>query len=116
MIFNLHRDPVILDCMLIPRWGALPPNQKRLLTDYVSLNRYWNIVLIGHTDCLAQLLVYSMMFDDPGESGMQVDHSTDCSRALQDLGRIITSTESYFHPSNSGPWTLSVSPFSFWKY
>jgi proteasome activator subunit 4 len=31
------------------------------------------------------------------------------SKALDSLDRLITSTESFFHPSNSGQWTLSVS-------
>lgn len=31
------------------------------------------------------------------------------SRALDSLDRLITSTESFFHPSNSGPWTNTVS-------
>lgn len=31
------------------------------------------------------------------------------SRALDSLDKLITSTESYFHPSNSGHWTFSVS-------
>lgn len=31
------------------------------------------------------------------------------SRALDALDKLITSTESFFHPSNSGPWTLVVS-------
>ena len=31
------------------------------------------------------------------------------SRALDSLDRLITSTETYFHPSNSGHWTLAVS-------
>jgi Proteasome-substrate-size regulator, mid region len=31
------------------------------------------------------------------------------SRALDSLDRLITSTESFFHPSNSGQWTLNVS-------
>lgn len=30
------------------------------------------------------------------------------SRALDSLEKIITSAETFFHPSNSGPWTLTV--------
>jgi proteasome activator subunit 4 len=30
------------------------------------------------------------------------------SRALDSLARLIASTESFFHPSNSGPWTNDV--------
>lgn len=30
------------------------------------------------------------------------------SKALDTLDRLITSTESFFHPSNSGPYTISV--------
>lgn len=31
------------------------------------------------------------------------------SKALSSLDKLITSTESFFHPSNSGPWTVLVS-------
>lgn len=30
------------------------------------------------------------------------------SKALDSLDRLITSTESFFHPSNSGPWSATV--------
>lgn len=30
------------------------------------------------------------------------------SKALDSLARLIASTESFFHPSNSGPWTNDV--------
>lgn len=30
------------------------------------------------------------------------------SKALTTLEKLITSTESYFHPSNTGPWTVLV--------
>lgn len=33
------------------------------------------------------------------------------SKALDSLARLIASTESFFHPSNSGPWTNDVSYF-----
>jgi proteasome activator subunit 4 len=31
------------------------------------------------------------------------------SKAVESLDRLITSIESFFHPSNTGQWTLSVS-------
>lgn len=33
------------------------------------------------------------------------------SKALDSLDRLITSTESFFHPSNAGPWSQYVSYF-----
>jgi len=30
------------------------------------------------------------------------------SKAVESLDRLITSIESFFHPSNTGQWTLSV--------
>ena len=73
------------------------------------------------TDAIAKIFVYSMAVD--GE--IRTDASTlrhnqepkrpeqktgfiAGSKALDFLDRLITSTESFFHPSNSGPWTLSV--------
>lgn len=38
------------------------------------------------------------------------------SRALDSLDRLITSTESFFHPSNSGPWTIHVSSCCLWEH
>src|SRR5437016_2755487 len=35
------------------------------------------------------------------------------SKALDSLDRLITSTESFFHPSNSGQWTLNVNIFDY---
>lgn len=32
-------------------------------------------------------------------------------KALDSLSRMITSTESFFHPSTSGPWTSDLSAF-----
>ena len=42
--------------------------------------------------------------DDTNQKG----YKAGC-RALDSLDRLITSTESFFHPSNSGPWTNLVS-------
>lgn len=33
------------------------------------------------------------------------------SRALESLESLITSTETYFHPSNAGMWTMSLTTF-----
>jgi proteasome activator subunit 4 len=35
------------------------------------------------------------------------------SKALDALDRLITSTETFFHPSNSGPFTISVKQCNF---
>ena len=71
------------------------------------------------TDALAKFFVYSMSLDGPvrGDSGMSPSDGVTTiqagflagSRALDSLDKLITSTESYFHPSNHGHWTLSVS-------
>jgi proteasome activator subunit 4 len=71
---------------------------------------------------LARVLVYSMTVDGlvRGDSAATPQHPNAKlptqqhgflagSKALDSLDRLITSTESFFHPSNSGLWTLSVS-------
>ncbi|EPQ60983.1 hypothetical protein GLOTRDRAFT_53630 [Gloeophyllum trabeum ATCC 11539] len=76
---------------------------------------------ISRPSALAKMIVYSMSVDGP----VRQDNATPKgkgdaesiagyiagSRALDTLDRLITSTESYFHPSNSGPWTTSLTSF-----
>lgn len=66
------------------------------------------------------MLVYSMAVDGPARDSsaptprtadgklMQPTGFVAGSKALDTLDRLITSTESFFHPSNSGPYTVSV--------
>ncbi|KAF8587289.1 ARM repeat-containing protein [Ramaria rubella] len=69
---------------------------------------------------LAQILVYSMSVDGPSREVSKDNDSSDNisqnlylagSRALESLERLITSTETYFHPSNAGIWTLCLTTF-----
>lgn len=62
---------------------------------------------------LAQILVYSMSVDGAvrGEERDAEPGYLAGSKALDALDKIITSTESYFHPSNSGHWTISLTNF-----
>ena len=72
-------------------------------------------------DSIAKLLVYSMRLDGdvrenkPSNGGLQgralpqKSGFVAGSHALDSLDQIITSTESFFHPSNNGAWTASVS-------
>ncbi|KAI0034963.1 hypothetical protein K488DRAFT_83562 [Vararia minispora EC-137] len=73
---------------------------------------------------LARLFVNSMSVDGPSRadpstnsspaSGTQTPQQPGYlagSRALDSLDRLITSTETYFHPSNSGLWSISLSSF-----
>lgn len=66
---------------------------------------------------LAQAFVYSMAEDGPRlsdvpSSGSQSNGAdsgfTAGSKALDSLARLIRSTESFFHPSNSGIWTIAL--------
>lgn len=80
-----------------------------------------NAPLSFSVDALARILVYSMAVDGdvreisptnvrvkngqlPKQSGYVAG-----SKALDSLDRLITSIETFFHPSNTGTWTLSVS-------
>lgn len=44
----------------------------------------------------------------PSSQSGQVTHLAG-SKAMDTLDRLITSTESFFHPSNHGHWTMLVS-------
>lgn len=69
---------------------------------------------------MAKILVYSMSIDGevrdsnapvPRVRGGQLPKQTGYivgSKAVDSLDRLITSTESFFHPSNSGYWTTGV--------
>ena len=37
------------------------------------------------------------------------------SQALDSLDKLVTSTETYFHPSNAGAWTVLVSRKRLWN-
>ncbi|VDB99350.1 unnamed protein product [Peniophora sp. CBMAI 1063] len=66
---------------------------------------------------LAQAFIYSMAEDGPPRSvasatdspgaGASADLVAGC-KALDSLARLIHSTESFFHPSNSGVWTIAL--------
>lgn len=69
---------------------------------------------------LAKIFVYSICVDGPMRQSFngQQGPSQSCpigfvagSKALESLERLITSTESFFHPSNSGPWTIALTTF-----
>jgi hypothetical protein len=71
-------------------------------------------------DALAKIFVYSMSVDGEIREVTPVDRTlagsnltkqagfTAGSRAVDSLDRMITSIESFFHPTNTGSWTLSV--------
>ncbi|KZT23745.1 hypothetical protein NEOLEDRAFT_1135845 [Neolentinus lepideus HHB14362 ss-1] len=76
---------------------------------------------ISRPSALARMIVYSMSADGPvredsvtppsGSGSESVAGYLAGSEALDSLDRLITSTESFFHPSNSGPWTTSLTGF-----
>lgn len=75
-----------------------------------------------HEDAIARILVYSMSFDGevresqaiPGNKNAKDDRLqrqtgfVGGSKAMDSLDRLITSIETFFHPSNTGLYTLSV--------
>ncbi|TFK23084.1 ARM repeat-containing protein [Coprinopsis marcescibilis] len=75
---------------------------------------------INRINCIAKIFVYSMRVDDEirdmstpanaldSNSTARQIGSPGGSRALSTLEKLIDSTESYFHPSNTGPWTQSL--------
>ncbi|KAF9056661.1 hypothetical protein BJ165DRAFT_1362353 [Panaeolus papilionaceus] len=78
---------------------------------------------INRIQALAKILVYSMRVDGEvrdatptnipmrdGKLPRQTGYIAG-SKAVDTVDRLITSLESYFHPSNSGQWTLSLTTF-----
>ncbi|KIY51336.1 hypothetical protein FISHEDRAFT_37321 [Fistulina hepatica ATCC 64428] len=59
----------------------------------------------------ARLIVYSIAVDGPLKEGSGSPGYLAGSKALDTLERIITCTESFFHPTNSGPWTGTLTAF-----
>ncbi|KAL1690120.1 hypothetical protein GGG16DRAFT_125867 [Schizophyllum commune] len=65
---------------------------------------------ISRPNALAKLLVYSMAVDGPVRpptpvrGAQQQGYPAGC-KALETLERLVTCTETFFHPSNTGPWT-----------
>ncbi|KAF7339947.1 hypothetical protein MVEN_01912400 [Mycena venus] len=78
---------------------------------------------ISRQQSLAKMLIYSMAVDGPARtSSTSTPQTADAklaqptgfvagSKALDTLDRLITSTESFFHPSNSGPYTIALTSF-----
>lgn len=92
---------------------------------YPSSKAFWDEdnELSYFIDALARILVYSMRVD--GESRNLTPANDGAyplpsgyiagSKAVESLDRLITSIESFFHPSNTGQWTLSVG-LGFYQY
>ncbi|KIK71342.1 hypothetical protein GYMLUDRAFT_33493 [Collybiopsis luxurians FD-317 M1] len=73
---------------------------------------------ISKQSALAKILVYSISTDGPAREPSSQDGALSQqtgylagSKALDTLDRLITSTESFFHPSNSGQWSLMLTTF-----
>lgn len=60
-------------------------------------------------DSIAKIIVYSLSLDGEIRENENQKGYVAGSKALDSLDRLITSTESFFHPSNSGPWTATAS-------
>ncbi|KAJ1310179.1 hypothetical protein OPQ81_006923 [Rhizoctonia solani] len=65
----------------------------------------------SRTQSLAILFVYSMALDGPARVQDSAMGFVAGSRALDSLDKLITSVESFFHPSNAGQWTLILVSF-----
>ncbi|KAH9081608.1 hypothetical protein EDB83DRAFT_2512470 [Lactarius deliciosus] len=77
---------------------------------------------VNRYSSLAKTMVYSMAVDGPvrteltpsqGEGRLPSPQAGFLagSKAMESLDKFITSTESFFHPSNSGIWSLSLTQF-----
>ena len=104
-------------------WIRVVSRSRKLSVEFVGhdfFQRPWMYFWGFYLDALARILVYSMAVDGdvrettptnvrvkngqlPKQSGYVAG-----SKALDSLDRLITSIETFFHPSNTGTWTLSV--------
>ena len=84
--------------------GSVNSTQKLL---FISL-----LFLTNAPDALAAVFVYSMFVDLEGDKESDLGDTYAQSRSLRSLSTIITSVETYFHPSNYGTWTVQVCPIS----
>ncbi|KAG6910583.1 hypothetical protein DXG01_009534 [Tephrocybe rancida] len=66
---------------------------------------------VNRFSAFAKVLVYSMAVDGDIRSAENPKGYVAGSKALDSLDRIITSTESFFHPSNFGQWTSTLTAF-----
>ncbi|KAH9922007.1 ARM repeat-containing protein [Epithele typhae] len=74
--------------------------------------------LINRSSALAKLIVYSLSLDGPIRSDTASTPGSSSSegymagsRALDSLDKLVTSVESFFHPSNYGIWSLNLTHF-----
>ncbi|KAH7883839.1 hypothetical protein F5I97DRAFT_1969128 [Phlebopus sp. FC_14] len=114
------------ESMYVPVGSARSPNMPSAHADASSVRQGSKIKKgISRINALAKLFVYSFAVDGPIRSdsasatpaplGKQTGYKQTGylggSKALDSLDRLITSTESFFHPSNSGPWTMLLTNF-----
>ncbi|KAG6817600.1 hypothetical protein H0H87_006228 [Tephrocybe sp. NHM501043] len=66
---------------------------------------------VNRFSAFAKVLVYSMAVDGEIRDAENQKGYVAGSKALDSLDRIITSTESFFHPSNFGQWTSILTAF-----
>ncbi|KIJ68675.1 hypothetical protein HYDPIDRAFT_106916 [Hydnomerulius pinastri MD-312] len=109
------------ESMYVPVGKSRNPNMTSAHADASSVRQGSKIKKgISRINALAKLFVYSMAIDSPvrGDSATATPASQGGltgylagSKAMDSLDRLITSTESFFHPSNSGPYTMLLTNF-----
>ncbi|KAF8559342.1 hypothetical protein OG21DRAFT_1402974 [Imleria badia] len=109
------------ESMYVPVGKSRHPNVTSAHADSTSVRQGSKIKkTISRINALAKLFVYSMAVDGPlrGDSASATPSSQSGqttylagSKAMDTLDRLITSTESFFHPSNHGHWTVLLTSF-----
>lgn len=101
-----------LGSMHVPVGAAKGVGASAVLADLVDPQSMRIKKSINRYHALARIFVYSMSQDSVVRTDSSgVEGCLAGSKALDSLDKLVTGTETFFHPSNSGPWSIALTSF-----